>query len=155
MEQNVPRSIWESKKRIVQMRCMHEGLCWARPLYQETNTSGICLGDRVLQVRDGMNCGHDEIPDYAMLWPVAFMRKSLSSANWNYSNIECKAHGILNGPGEFHIYCFTSDVYIITNHKPLVAILNKDVMMLLQWLQCIMIQIHCTKCASYISLAQT
>ena len=32
----------------------------ARPLYLETNASGIGHGARLLQVRDGMNCRHDK-----------------------------------------------------------------------------------------------
>ena len=38
-----------------------------RPLYLETNAYGISLGTRVLWVRDGMNCWHDEISDNAIL----------------------------------------------------------------------------------------
>ena len=32
----------------------------ARPLYLETNKSGIGLGAKLLEVMDGKNCGHDE-----------------------------------------------------------------------------------------------
>ena len=32
-----------------------------RPQYLETNAYGISLGARLLQVRGGMNCGHDDI----------------------------------------------------------------------------------------------
>ena len=39
----------------------------ARPLYLEIDTLGIGLGARLLQARDGMNCGHDKIPDNALL----------------------------------------------------------------------------------------
>ena len=37
----------------------------SRSLYLETDASGINLGARLLQVRDGMNCGHDDILDDA------------------------------------------------------------------------------------------
>ena len=39
----------------------------ARHLYLETDASGISLGAGLLQVRDGINCGHDEIPDNTIL----------------------------------------------------------------------------------------
>ena len=35
----------------------------ARPLYPETIASGISLETEFLQVRDGMNYGHDEVSD--------------------------------------------------------------------------------------------
>ena len=35
------------------------------PLYLETDASGVCLGARLLQVRNGMNCGCEEGPDSA------------------------------------------------------------------------------------------
>ena len=101
-----------------------------RSLYLETNSSGIGPGDGSLQVRDGMNCGHDKILYNTILVPTAFASKSLSSAEQSYSSIECEALGILHWVGKFHHYCFMKKVCIITNHKPLVAILSKDVMML-------------------------
>ena len=55
----------------------------AKPLYIESNASGISLGTKLLQIRDGMNCGCDEILDNAILHPVAFAIGSLSSAMWH------------------------------------------------------------------------
>ena len=34
-----------------------------KPLYLETDASGIGLGADLLKVRDHMNCRHDEVPD--------------------------------------------------------------------------------------------
>ena len=39
----------------------------ARPLYLETDASSIGLAPGLLQVRDGMSCRCDEIPDNALL----------------------------------------------------------------------------------------
>ena len=44
----------------------------------------------------------------------------------HYSNIEHDAIRILHGLEEFYYYCFMRDICIITNHKPLVAILNTN-----------------------------
>ena len=53
-----------------------------------------------------------------------------------------EALGILHGVEKFHHHCIAKEVYIITDHKPLVAMVNKDVATLSQWLQCIMLCIH-------------
>ena len=52
----------------------------SRPLYMETDVLGVNLGVRLLQVRDGMNCGHDEVPDNATLCPMVLSTKRVSSA---------------------------------------------------------------------------
>ena len=41
-------------------------------LYLENEASGVSLGATLLQVRDNLNCGYDEAPGSAMLWPIAF-----------------------------------------------------------------------------------
>ena len=51
-------------------------------LYQETDSSGGSLGARALQVREGINCGNDKVPDYATLHVTTFTSKSLSNAEW-------------------------------------------------------------------------
>ena len=92
-----------------------------RPLYLETSASGVHLGTRLLQVRDDMNCGHDEMPDNETLHPIAFPSKSLSHADWHYRNIEHEVLDILHGLGKFQYYCFASEVCIVTHHKPLAS----------------------------------
>ena len=83
---------------------------------------------------------HDKIPDNAILCPIAFASKSLSSVEWNYSSIEHEALEILHGLVKFHHYSFVREVCIITYQRPMV--MNKDVAMLSQQLQCILLQIH-------------
>ena len=104
----------------------------ARCLYLETNSSSIGLRAKLLQVRDGMNCGCDATPDNIILCPMAFTSKSLSSAEQHYSNIEHEVLRILHGFEKIHHYCFIREVCIITDHKPLLAILSTDVAMLSQ-----------------------
>ena len=54
----------------------------ARPLYLETDTSGVDIGAWCLQVRATMNSRCFEMPDNAIFWPIAIASKCLSSANW-------------------------------------------------------------------------
>ena len=49
-------------------------------LYLETDASDVGLGASVLQVRDGMQFPRKEALDSAVLWPIAFSRKGLTSA---------------------------------------------------------------------------
>ena len=55
-----------------------------------------------------------------------------------YSNIKCKALGILHGLEKFHHYCFVREVLVITDHKPLVSMFKKDVAI---FSQCILLKI--------------
>ena len=48
------------------------------------------------------------------------------------SNIEREALGILHSLKKFHHYCLTREGRLITDHKPLVTILTKDVVTLSQ-----------------------
>ena len=59
-----------------------------------------------------------------------------------YSNIEQKALGMLHGLEKFQHYCFAKEVCKITDLKPLVAMLCKDVATLSQQLVCIMLRIY-------------
>ena len=77
-----------------------------------------------------------------ILHPIAFASKSLTGAEWRYSNIEQEALGILHGLEKFHHYCFSREVLIITDQKLLVSMFKKDVTILLQCIQCILLKIH-------------
>ena len=84
----------------------------------------------------------DMVPDNTIQCPIAFASKSLTGTEHRYSNIEREALGILHGLKRFHHYCFAREVHLITDHKPLIAILKKDVAMLSQCIQCILLKIH-------------
>ena len=103
-----------------------------KPFYLETDTSGVGLGTALLQTQEGTRCQTDMVPDNTILHPTAFASKSLTDIEHRYSNIERKVLGILHGLKKFHHYCFTREVYVITNHKPLVSIFKKDVATLSQ-----------------------
>ena len=113
-----------------------------KPLYLETDASRIGLEAALLQLCNDTNCQKGTAPDNTILHPITFASKSLTGAEWRYSNIECKALGILLGLEKFHHYCFSREILIITDHKPLISMLKKDVTTLLQCMQCIMLKIH-------------
>ena len=74
-------------------------------MYLEIDASGISLAARMLQVSEGMNCGHNEVPDNITLCPIAFASKVLSNAELQYSNIKWEALGTLHGIEKLHHYC--------------------------------------------------
>ena len=51
----------KAKNKIRQDACM-KFYDATKPLYLKTNASSVGLGTSLLQVRDGMSCGQDEIP---------------------------------------------------------------------------------------------
>ena len=56
----------KAKKIVMKDACMkfHDA---TRPLCLETDVSGVSLGARLLQVRDGMNYGCNAVPDNATM----------------------------------------------------------------------------------------
>ena len=74
MEQNVPGHIWLSQE--YKKDTFYDA---SRPLYLEIDASGLSFGAGLLQVREGMNCGHDEVPDNLTLHPITFYSKCLMS----------------------------------------------------------------------------
>ena len=125
------------------------------PLYLETDTSGVGLKAKLLQIMDGMSCTYDKVSGNATLCPTAITHKSLLSTEWHDSNTECEALGILHGLKKFPQYCFMREVCIITAHKLFMAILNKDVTTLSHQLQHIVLRIQQYRGISFTSLTQT
>ena len=89
-----------------------------------------------------MNYVYDETLNNTILRLIAFFSKSLSSAERLYSNIEKETLGICQVSKKFHHYHLSREVNVISDHKSLVAIFRKDVTMLSQQLQCILLRIH-------------
>ena len=113
-----------------------------KELFLETDAFSVGLGAALLQLRDNTAWQQGKAQDNTMLWPIAFASKSLTGAERRYSNIECKALGIIHSLEKFHHYCFGRNIIIITNHKPLVTIFKKDMATLSQGIQHIMLKIH-------------
>ena len=113
-----------------------------KPLYLETDASGVGLGAALLQLHDNTACQRGMAPDNTILHLIAFASKSLTGAEWRYSNIKLEALGILHRLEKFHHYCFGREVLVITDHKPPVSIFKKDVATLSQCIQHILLKIH-------------
>ena len=96
-----------------------------KPLYVETDASREGLGSALLKAREGTCCPRDETPDNNILGLMAFMSRSLSTAERRYSNVEREVLAILHGLKKLQHYCFSMEVSIITDQKSLVAIFKK------------------------------
>ena len=51
----------------------------------------------------------------------------MSPTERNYSNIECKMLAVIVGLEKFHTFTYTRKVYVITDHKPLLAFGKKPI----------------------------
>ena len=78
MEWNVQRLTWQGQMLITKYVCV-KFYDAAYPLYLVTDAPSISLVAGFLQVREGINCGCDKIPDNVTLCPIAFAIKSPSS----------------------------------------------------------------------------
>ena len=56
--------------------------------------------------------------------PIASVSRSLSKAERNYSQIEMEASALVFGVKKFHKYVFGRTFTLLTDHKPLMFILN-------------------------------
>lgn len=59
--------------------------------------------------------------------PVSFASRSLNKSECNYSQIEKKLLGIVFATKKFHNFIYGRNVNFITDHKPLVNLLKKEV----------------------------
>ena len=64
-----------------------------KPLYLETDASGVGPGVALLQMHEGTACQEDIAPDNTTLCPIAFASKHLTGAEHRYSNIERETLG--------------------------------------------------------------
>ena len=81
-----------------------------KPLYPEINASGVGMGASLLKTKSSSSCPRDAEQGNSILKPIAFVSKSISSAEKRYSNIEREALGILLGLKKFCHCCFTKEV---------------------------------------------
>ena len=136
------QAIYDKAKSFIKADACMKFHDQSKPLYPETDVSGVGLGPALLLTRDGATYQKDTALGNIILQPIAFSSKSLISAEHRYINIEREVLAILHGLEKFHHYCFTRDVNVITDHKPLMVIFKKDIVTLSQRIQCILLRIH-------------
>ena len=140
MEQNISRNIQKSQFTS-KGRHMHE-ILWCQ---EATIQGNWCIrsrcGGTLLQVRDKLNCRYNKSTREKQCSSPLLCWVSLSSMEWQYSNIKREALGILHGLDKFHHYCLPVK-YMLSQTTKLIVMMGKDVAILSQCLQCIILCVH-------------
>ena len=74
------QDLYDKPKKIIKKDTYMKYYDVARPLYLENNASSISLGARLLQVRNSMDCGHNEHQKMQYCAQLHLQAKSPSSA---------------------------------------------------------------------------
>ena len=80
------------------------------------------------------------IPNY--LLPVAYGSKTLTDAEGRYANIECELLCVVAGEEKFNTFCYGRSTIILSNHKPLMSIIRKDLVNAPPRLQRLLLQLQ-------------
>ena len=146
------QQLFDKAKSLIKVEVCMKFYDDTKPLYLETDASGIGLRAALLQFWDNTDCQKGMAPDNTILHPIAFASKSLTGAKQRYSNIKHEALGILHDLEKFHHYCFGREVLVITDHKPLVSTFKKDVATWSQHIQCMLLKFTNTGSILYTNL---
>ena len=114
-------------------------------VFIESDASKVGLGSALLQMEKPCyenDITDDTLPESFQLKPVAYASKSLTTVEQNYSNIEHEALGVLHSLEKFHHYCYGCVVHVITDHRPLLSLMHKDVSNVSPRLQRLLLQIY-------------
>ena len=74
------QQLFDKAKSLIKVEICMKFYDDTKPLYLETDASGIDLGAALLQLRDNMGCQKDTALDNTILCPIAFVSKSLTGA---------------------------------------------------------------------------
>ena len=129
------QTLCDKAKNIIKQDTCMKFYNVSKPLYLDTDASGICLGVGLLQVRGGMNCRWDEVPDQKTQHCAPVHLQAIAYPVW----IGSIALGILHGMEKFH-FAKGSKFYHI--NQTIKSNGHKDVATLTQQLQCIMLCLH-------------
>ena len=106
------KSLFKVKQRLVSSRVLVHYDC-ELPLRLATDASDYGVGAVISHVFPN---GEEK--------PIAFASRTLTQAEKNYPQIEKEALSIVYGVKKFHQYLYARKFSLITDHKPLVSILN-------------------------------
>ena len=67
-----------------------------------------------------------ESNDRESLYTIAYGSKTLTDVETRYANIECEILGEVGGLEKFNYFTYGWPVTVLTDHKPLIAILKKS-----------------------------
>ena len=134
-------------KNLVNKDCC---LCYynsKKSLFIETHASKVGLGVALLQMDDKEHVYEEDLTDDTLpktfqFQAVAYASKSLPSTEQNYSKIEREAFGVLHSLEKFQHYCYGCVVHVITDHRPLLSLMHKDVSNASPHLQRLLLRIH-------------
>ena len=98
------QQLFDNAKSIIKADVCMKFYDGSKPLYSETDASGVSLGAAMLQLCNNTVCQKGVAPNNITLCPIVFASKSVIGAEWRYSNIECEVLGILHGLEKFHHY---------------------------------------------------
>ena len=74
------QEIFDKTKSIIKEDACMKFYDEIKPLYKETDASGLGMEAALLQTRSSTSCPRDEAPGNIFFRPIAFISKSLSSA---------------------------------------------------------------------------
>ena len=81
---------FEKAKLLIKAEMCMKFYIDTKPLYLETDASGVGLGAALLQLRNNTTCQTHIAPNNTILHPIAFASKSLMGMECRYSNIKCE-----------------------------------------------------------------
>ena len=106
---------FETLKSMVSMDCSLQYFDVSKDTVLQTDASMKGIGAALMQEHDGN------------LKPIAFASKALTSAETRYACIERELLAIVYGVQRFHTYLYGRRFLVMTDHKPLVMIVNKGI----------------------------
>lgn len=108
------QSCFDGMKHLVTSRSSLQYFNVSKTPILQTDASLLGLGAALLQENES-----------GVIQPVAYASKSLSSAEKRYACIERELLAIVFGTQRFHTYLYGRKFKVVTDHKPLVAIIQK------------------------------
>ena len=136
------QQLFDKAKSLIKVKVCMKFYDDTKPLYLETDASGVGMGAALLQLHNNTTCQKGMAQYNTILHPMMFASKSLAGAECRYINIKHEVLGILHGLENFHHYCVSREVLVITDHKPLILMFKKDIATLLQCTQDILLKNH-------------